>query len=247
MLNFSVEVRAEEIASYLASHFLPEYFRNMSLRQIVLDPDSLNWNGSQPLRVTYSVPGRIEDFELFPQEHAFQIIRSIYPCFQSEKVQFIPNSSMWLWDNEKITIFFMLKEQETEPSGEVFLSDEAYLSFSRREAFLSFEVIQEYLEAQLGGLGVDLKDDDSPIYWDDSCGGMVYRNGNAKVQWILSAENSLKDVFHFVGLDTAFIQMKEYVKPRIEIGTISSSVFSEKGLTIPLRVWDTCDDINGIT
>lgn len=238
MLNFSVEVSVEEIASYLSSHFLPEYFQNMSLKSIVLDSDALNWDGSQPLRVTYSVPGRIEDFELFPQEHAFQIIRSIYPFFQTEKVQFIPNSSMWLWDNEKMTIYFMQKEQETEPSGEVFHSDEAYLSFSRKQAFLSFDVIQEYLAAQMGELGMDLKDD-FPIYWDDSCGGLVYRNGNVRVQWFLSAENSLKDVFRFVGLDSAFVQMKEVVEPQIEIDAISSSVFSENGLTIPLRIEET--------
>ncbi|MBE6428949.1 MAG: hypothetical protein E7028_10315 [Planctomycetaceae bacterium] len=235
MLNFCVDVFADEIASYLSTFLLPEYFRNMGLERIDLNPKTINRDGTQPLRVTYSMPGRVEDLELFPEEHAFRIIRSIFPLFRIDDVQFIPDTSMWLWDGEKVTIYFMMKNEKTEPSGEIFPSKEVYLSFSRKEIFISFEVIQEYLAAQMGILKMDLKDDDA-VYWDDSCGGVVYRNGNVKIQWILASKDSLDDILRFLGLDMVFLQVKELADSQIEIDLFSSSFVPEKGLMIPLRI-----------
>ena len=142
---------------------------------------------------------------------------------------------MWLWDGEKVTIYFMMKNEKTEPSGEIFPSEEVYLSFSRKEIFISFEVIQEYLAAQMGILRMDLKDDDA-VYWDDSCGGVVYRNGNVKIQWILASKDSLDDILRFLGLDMVFLQVKELADSQIEIDLFSSSFVPEKGLMIPLRI-----------
>lgn len=238
MIVFQVEIHESDISSYMASHFLPDYFQNMRMEKIVFDPGKLNWNGTQPLVLTYSVPGRVEDFELHPQKHAFSILRHLHPFFQEEKAAFIPNASLWIWDSQMMRIHFMLKELETQPSGEVYGASDAYVSFSRRKIFLSFDVIQEYLAAQFGKLGLEMGAED-PIRWDDSIGGLVYRSGNVTVQWVLSDCEALQDLLRFLGLDSVLSQMEDFVDSRFRVGQITEASLSESGLTIPLVVEET--------
>lgn len=233
MMVFSVEISTADIAAYMASHFLPEYFENMKLEKIVFDPAALNWNGTQPLILTYSVPGRVEDFEMKPEEHAFPLLCSVHPFFQTAKAAFIPNSSLWTWDEEKMRILFTAKELQTEPSGEVFSTEDAYVSVSRRRIFISFEVLQEYLAAQFAEIGLEMGPD-SPMRWDDSIGGLIYRAGSVTIQWILSEADALDDVLRFLGLDLMLGQIRSWVNPTVETSQIAAACVTEKGLLIPL-------------
>ncbi|MDO4630146.1 MAG: hypothetical protein Q4C70_13285 [Planctomycetia bacterium] len=233
MIIFNIEIDPEEIATYISSRFLPDYFRNMKLEQVHLEQDSMNRNGTQPLMLTYTRPGRVEDFAMNPDEHAFPLIQSIYPEFQCENAMFIEHSAHWMWDEQKMRIIFRPREVHTEPSGEVFSTEDVYVSISRREIFLSFEAIHEFLIAQFTVVGLP-EEMEGPVEWDSSQGAIVYRTKRTKLQWVLAEENALDGILHFLGVDCTLQQLSQWVSPKINSAQLAKIYITDTGLKVPL-------------
>ncbi len=239
MIVFIAEITAENIERYLSTRILPGYFQNMKLKKVRFDPSALRGGGKQPFTVTYSVPGRVEDFQMTPEEHAFPILRSVHPDLQIEKVSFVPASALWTWNQEKMRIFFQPNEVLSEPSGEVFSDEEAYISISRKQIFLSFEIIQEYLASMLAALGVEISPDSTSkisVQWNPSIGAVVYNCGSVSVQLFFTDENSICDVLRFLGLDVTMRQLETWVKSALNNVQVSKIEIQETGIRIPLIV-----------
>lgn len=234
MIFFETAITSSEVARYMASLILPEDFRNMRMEEIHLDAQTLNSEGSQFLKVTYTLPGRVEDIELDPEKHAFRLIQSFHPNFQLEKVQFIPHSSRWLWSQDSVRIYFTLKELNSSPSGEVFEADEAYVSLTRRQIFLSYGLIQEYLLMLIADLGLETGDEVS-VHWDESKGGAVYRCGNTLVQWTPEGEEEFQDLLNFAGSNLILKQTCDLLKTNVQI-QFEITQITNAGLKIPIKI-----------
>ncbi len=237
MITFNIEIEPEEIATYISSRFLPDYFQNMRLEHVHLEHDSMNWNGTQPLVLTYTSPGRVEDFAMEPDEHAFPLILSIYPTFRSENAKFLEYSAHWTWDERKVYITFCPREIHTEPSGEIFDTEDVYVSISRKEIFLSYEVIREFLMAQFAAVGLPLELD-SPITWDVAQGKLIYKSKNkdkmATLNWILTQDATFRGIMRFLGVDRILEQLQKSFLPSVKFSQLSDVSITDEGMRIPL-------------
>jgi len=232
MYLVQVKFSIQEITSYMASHVLPDFYENMRLEKIGLDPKFINGCGNQPLVFTYSMPGRVEDFDMRPEEHAFPLIASCHPYFEPEKAQFIAYTPLWNWTTETVTINIEPKELDYEPTGEVVSTQDAYVSISRRHVFISFDVIQEFLIIQLAQLGLNLKDV-QPLKWDGSRNALVLQAGTVTITWVISEPNAFVPLLYFLNLDKILASLKGRFRFSIEeAAPIPEPV---KAMKIPLR------------
>ncbi|MDO4856421.1 MAG: hypothetical protein Q4A17_00565 [Thermoguttaceae bacterium] len=232
MYLIKVDFSLSEIASYMSSHVLSDVYENMRLEKIGLNPEYINGTGNQPLVLTYSLPGRVEDYEMLPEEHAFRLISSRYPCFEPEKARFCPGVPCWTWTTEEMTINFEPKEIECEPTGEILGMQDAYVSVSRGEVFISFEMVQEFLTLQLAGLGLNLKDM-QPLKWDSGRNALICQADSFSITWIISEPNAFDPLLHFLNLKKIVESLRgEY---RFSIEEASPTPEPLRAMKIPLR------------
>ncbi|MBP3694188.1 MAG: hypothetical protein J6J31_07115 [Thermoguttaceae bacterium] len=233
MIFFETVLTLSNVARYMATLILPEDFRNMQIEEIHLSTRTLNSNGTQSLKVTYTQPGRVEDFDLDPDMHAFRMIQTFHPKFQIDKVEFMPYSSKWLWSQEQVRIYFVQKEMVTSPSGEFFDTEEANISLSRQRIFISYGIIQEYLLLMLAELGMDASGTEVPVHWDENKAGLLYQHGNTLVLWVLECEEEFQDLIYFAGLEQFFRKTDEAQRTSIRM-KFEATRFTARGLEIPI-------------
>ncbi len=238
MIFFETVLTLSDVARYMATLILPEDFRNMQIEEIHLNAQTLNSNGTQSLKVTYTQPGRVEDFDLDPDMHAFRMIQTFHPSFQIEKVEFMPYSSKWLWSQDQVRIYFVQKEMATSPSGEVFDTEEANISLSRQRIFISYAIIQEYLLLMLAELGMDASGTEIPVHWNENKAGLLYQCGNTLVLWVLERGEEFQDLLHFAGLEQIFRKTDEAPKTPLRM-KFEATRFTARGLEIPIVFGET--------
>lgn len=232
MYLIRIVITLPEITSYMASHVLSDFYENMRLDNVGLDKTFTNGAGKQPLVLTYSLPGRVEDYEMHPEEHAFPMILHHFPCFVPENAQFCEGVPFWTWSKEEITINIQPKEIDSEPSDEIVSTQDAYVSISRREVFISFEMIQEFLTLQLARLGLDLKNP-QPLRWDVSRNALIYQGEGISFTWIISEPNAFDPLLHFLNLDRIIKSISGEFRFSIEEAAPTPEPL--KAMKIPLR------------
>lgn len=232
MYLIRIEITLPEITSYMASHILSDFYENMRLDKIGLAPDFTNGVGNQPLIFTYSLPGRVEDYDMRPEEHAFLLIASRHPDFVPEKAQFCRGVPLWTWETDKIVINIEPKELDCEPTGEIVNTEDAYVSISRKHVFISFEMIQEFLTLQLARLGLNLKDV-QPLKWDASRNALICQSGPVSITWVISEPNAFEPLLRFLRLD----QMIQNIRDEYRFSIEEAAPIHEpvKAMRIPLR------------
>ncbi|MCR5163358.1 MAG: hypothetical protein K6C40_04995 [Thermoguttaceae bacterium] len=232
MYLIRIEITLPEITSYMASHVLSDFYENMRLDKVGLDTDFTNGVGNQPLIFTYSLPGRVEDYDMHPEEHAFPMIASRHPDFIPENAQFCQGVPLWSWDSEKIVINIQPKELDCEPTGEIVDTEDAYVSISRRQVFISFDMIQEFLTLQLAGLGLNLKEVE-PITWDVSRNAFICKSGPVSITWVISEPDAFAPLLHFLRLDKMIQSISGEYRFSIEEAAPTSE--PSNAMKIPLR------------
>ncbi len=232
MYLIKIDFSLFEITSYMSSHVLSDFYENMRLEKIGLQPAYMNGTGDQPLILTYSLPGRVEDYEMRPEEHAFRMISHRFPDFVPEQAQFCTGVPFWTWTTEKMTINIEPKEIDPEPTGEIVSTEDAYVSISRREVFISFEIIQEFLTFQLARLGLELKKP-QPLSWDASRNALVYQGEGLSIAWIISEPNAFDPLLHFLNLDRIVKSLRDEF--RFSIEEAAPTYEPMNAMKIPLR------------
>lgn len=232
MYLIRIEISLPEITSYMASHVLSDFYENMRLENIGLQPKYINDSGNQPLVLTYSLPGRVEDYEMLPEEHAFPLIANHFPCFVPEKAQFCDGVPCWTWPTEEMIINIEPKEIDSEPIDEILSTRDAYVSISRREVFISFEMIEEFLTLQLAQLGLELKNP-QPVTWDVARNALICQGEGISIAWIISEPNAFDPLLHFLNLDGIIKNISGEFRFSIEEAAPTSEPLN--AMKIPLR------------
>lgn len=171
MLSFWAELTADEVEAYVCGLILPGYLSHLTLEPLQFRLQAHNFDGRQPLVLRYTGPGRYEEFPLEPAEHLPGLLRRLAAKINPEKIVFPPNDALWNWENSDLTglsgaVPPLPNERQTDDEQSVlrlffqpaepllgqkadapYESADAYVSVSRREIFLSFRVIRDYLTA----------------------------------------------------------------------------------------------------
>lgn len=200
MLVFTAKIEPKDIANYMATVIVPDYLRNLKLEPVQFDPTVVNCDGTQPLRLVYTAPGRYEEFHL-EAEHALPLLEDVLPSLVGKKIALLNDAARWSWDSELMRIHFRLDEQDDEAiPSESFPVNEAYVSVSRKELFLSNELFRRYFKWRFETLGLHFPEE-TPVKWDVSVGGFTCETERLSAQFMFSGEEPLREILVFAQLD----------------------------------------------
>lgn len=97
MLTFWGNIEETDISAYAATLILPSYMSHLQLTPVRFAAQRPGNTGEQLLTLTYVGPGRIEQFELSPGEHALDLLCATCPGLRRDRVQLPEQGATWLW------------------------------------------------------------------------------------------------------------------------------------------------------
>lgn len=234
MLIFVAQINAENVERYMASVMLPPYFHNLKLERISFESQNQGASRCEPLRLRYSLPGRVEDFFLNPREHAIPLLKTAYPKIESRYVRLLDDSPIWRFRKDQMLIYFTSCETCLEPSPEALASTESFISISRHQVYLAISTFRQYVEEMYLQMGIELPTD-AKICWDDSVGGIRYVASPISIQLEISDEKSLNDIMNFANLLALLDQVNPWAGLDFEEIQNNTVQISESGITFPLK------------
>ncbi|MDO5554180.1 MAG: hypothetical protein Q4G68_10505 [Planctomycetia bacterium] len=176
MLSFWANVTENDVVNYTRSLILQDYMSHLAMDPFHFADQAYNRTGMEPLVISYSGEGRLEEVALDPATHARPLLASLRPAILPGRTV-LPDDAIWSWaaspDNGGLTPGgcendVRAAESVTAPSAKptmriyfasvpgilgeespvAFPAREAYVSVSRGELFLSTEVICAYLSSR---------------------------------------------------------------------------------------------------
>lgn len=97
MLTFWGNIEEIDISAYAATLILPSYMSHLQLSPFRFAAQRSANTGEQPLTLTYTGPGRIEQFDLSPLEHAMDLLCHTCPGLHRDRVQLPKQGAIWSW------------------------------------------------------------------------------------------------------------------------------------------------------
>ncbi|MDO4570195.1 MAG: hypothetical protein Q4D38_07430 [Planctomycetia bacterium] len=231
MLIFIVELDTHLISDYMATVTLPETFRYMKLDSIGLDASPARSGGRESLILTYTSPGRVEDYELYPEDHTRAMVRFLFEKVSVEEMLPVPYAPLWTWDEKGLRIFFTMKRTLLETGASPCETQDAFVSVTRKQIFLSKNVFSRYVEALLERSGFGMTE--VSVVWSPAIGGYVAEHENLKVQLLITEEETLTDLLDFTGLKKTLTWISSGASVDFERVRAGADV-SKEGMRIPL-------------
>ncbi len=237
MISLWAYLTESDVEAYAATLVLPSYLAHLRLQPFRFAAQPKNCDGQEPLQMTYSGEGRIEEFTLYPKEHVLAMIRFVCPGIDTSRIQLPRDDASWHWTtsgdaDQKMRLYFAPTTEVLYGSVAPPPCEEAYVSVSRGHAFLGRSVVESYLKAWLARLGIDAEE----IHWDfdTPSAGIEFVAGPVGGQMFLDDEVVAEDLMRFAGLDKALDYVADLVEIDMDAAPQDNAEVSEDGIYIPL-------------
>lgn len=234
MLVFVAEIFSEDVAAYMSTIIVPAYLRNMQLEPVQFQSTDWEFDGRQILKLLYTTHGRVEDYELGAEEHAFPLLESTFPTLKTEKIRRVAESSLWTWDSNSMKIHFTPKESLLRQNGPPCGISEVYVSISRSQLFFSYELLKHYFQRHYQRLGLEWGEV-VEVKWDHGLGGILCTSEKMNVQWILTEEREIEDVLHFSQMISVLEDVRPWISLDFEEWIRNPPQFQTDGILFPLK------------
>lgn len=175
MLTFWINIIESDIERFCATLFLPDYMSHLRIAPFRFCDQQQDTDGRQPLVVTYTGEGRLEEFPIYPEKHALDLLRFMLPSLVHEAVLIPEREAIWNWDScssnetamfdeanretgarRSMRLFFLLRREGRD--NQIFSLDafpphfspnEAYVSISRRELHIGLNVVRRFFATKI--------------------------------------------------------------------------------------------------
>jgi len=254
MQIFWGNIQESEISTFAGTLILPDYMSHLQLVPFRFASQPPDRNSDQSLVLTYTAPGRIEEFELEGKDHAIDLL--CYTCTELKREQIKPpeKGALWSWPSAYHHELFGNQDQETENAEKIENNDKnkimrvffepvepvlgvsspvpippekAHLSISRKELFFHREVIIAYFCSRIASLGVSLKADDVQLSLTPL--GFLCSSSTICWEWGPEPDRIFHDIVHFADLGHWLKMFQKLISP--VLGSFETSI-SENGLSI---------------
>ena len=237
MISLWALVPESDVEAYAATLVLPAYLAHLSLEPFRFAAQCESCDGQEPLRMSYSGEGRLEECSLYPEEHALAMIRFVCPGIDASRIQLPRDDASWHWSrsaaaDEKMRIYFAPTAEVLHGSVAAPPTEAAYVSVSRQHAFIGRPVVESYLQAWLSRLGVEGGelgcDFDTPSaeieFTADAIGGQMSLDDGVVAE----------DLIRFARLDKALAHVSELVQIDLDAAGQDRCGVYEDGVYIAL-------------
>lgn len=235
MLSFKAIITEQDIENYTRSLILPSYMAYLTMDPFHFSDQAYNANGREPLIVSYSGEGRLEEVSLDPCDHALSILFEAQLGIDPSKIV-LPADAVWNWsgcsemkDREgSMNLFFLSRNRFLEyESKMIFSAREAYISVSRHELFLSQSIIKEYLMERIRVIMLpdspymnllsqkgmeELNSDSQSFSMSTAPDGFRFSLGKIEGSFTIDSPEIFKDLLLFAHLERAYGMIEEYIQ-----------------------------------
>lgn len=215
MLTFWGLIEEAEIDAYVSTLLLPPYMSHLRRLPFRFDDQPPNPDGFQPLIVTYTGQGRVEEYPIHPEKHAVELLRSLCPAMDPASIRIDENEPIWNWspsyslsrdeDENAVESAMRLYFEPAVPmlpvdDSESFDPKQCYVSVSRKEMFLGRPVLNDYFAAWLHRISGENERKHFDLDIELIGGGVTFRDGRLGGQFFLQDDPSFRDLLRFSGL-----------------------------------------------
>lgn len=237
MISMWAYLTEGDVEGYAATIVLPSYLAHLELQPFSFDGQPENSDGQELLRLTYSGEGRIEEFALDPEDHALAAIRFVCPGIDDSRIQLPRDDASWHWSGSdepqrKMRVYFSPTTEALHGSTAPPPSEQAYVSVSRGHAFLGRPVVESYLRAWLGRLGIEGQE--ICCDFDTPSAGIEFTAGPVGGQMFLDEKAVAEDLMRFAGLDKALDHVSDLVEIDLDSDVPDDSGVCKDGIYISL-------------
>ena len=241
MLSFWITVNESNVEAFCATLLLPDYMSHLRIAPFRFADQPHNGDGRQSLIITYTGPGRLEEFPVHAAKHAENLLQYVVPDIVSGEIRISEHDVVWSWsaDEASMKLCFQPVAARLEAAFPPrFDPEDAYVSVSRREMHIGHPVLEAFVAAWFAKLcGRQTVSFDTPSAGADPvgiemiAGGFSFRQGRFGGQMLIEDDMPLSDLILFAGLARPL----ESVRHQVKLHASSSETRVDKsGLTLPL-------------
>ncbi len=231
MLTFWALLEESDVEAFVGTLFLPSYMSYLRRAPLRFSEQPPNIDGRQPLTITYLGEGRIEEFAVYPEKHAFELLRSVCPRLDLNSVRISSQESIWNWSVEnrleikptsaELPQPFLMRLY-FEPNNDSLAVDfpprfdprSCHISVSRRELLIGRSVLQAYCAAWIERLeGTECR---TLPKLQTLSGGVVFQGERIGGEFLLEDDGPFRDLLRFTGLERALKDVAELVSLDLE-------------------------------
>lgn len=244
MLTFWANICETDVESYACTLMLPEYMAHLQLSTFHFSHQPHNLDGRRPLVLTFFSTGRVEDTTLKPEEHALPLLQYVCPSISASVVR-IPaaEDSVWLWNSVAQNSDFVLTERQSMrlffemsdppdflPAPHPFPAKDAFVSVSRKTAFLGRGILRSYFEKWISRLGASVTSDNG-VKFSPCAGGFTFEINDIGGDFLIENDSIFNDLLVYSHLKKLFDDAASQYSLNIDRQKVA---VSNEGLTIPL-------------
>jgi hypothetical protein len=237
MLFLWANLTEADVEAYAASLVLPGYLSHLQLAPVDFHRQPKNSDGREPLVLTYVGQGRLEDYPLFPCDHALPMILSACAGIVASRIRVPEDDAHWVWnancDGSPMRIYFAPARPLLGPAVAPASDPRAYVSVSRGHVFIARPAVEAYVQAWLQRLGI--RETATRFDFPTPSGEVEFLAGSVGGQLTLDGLEQAQDLAQFAGLGPALGEIREFAKPDLDASDQARCGIFEDGVYFPLR------------
>ena len=234
MIDLYAQLSPQKVEAYARELTLPNFLAHTCLEPLSLDLQETVSRG-KPIHLQYTAPGRFEDHYLEAKEHAQKMIPWLYNdninCRIIERhlpsavntspptelrIMPIPDVPLWHWADGSLRIPFMPQDRTLGVQGPECRPADTYVSVSRKEVFVAYPVIRNYMIAWLEKIGLgNLEAREAEWKTSGSCCLLDADPFSMKLQF--SDMPGVNDLLYFARLDRTLKSIHTWGKLDLEV------------------------------
>ncbi len=259
MLTFWGDIEETDISAYAATLILPAYMSHLQLSPFRFTDQTRGSTGEQPLTLTYTGPGRLEQYELSARDHALDLLCRTCPGLSREGIELPQQGAIWSWPPisgkkaSQDTPVVITRDDHTADAQEEaavtmrlffrpvvatlgvispggFPPENAYLSVSRKEIFMHINVITEYFLAWLDRLGTP--EESENLRCRATACGFCVTTPYLTIEATIAPNEVFQDMLRFAGLSRWFDELGDTIAPDLDAPETN---IADNGLLVKLK------------
>ena len=244
MLTFFAKIPLKKIEEYASVQFVPPYLAYTKLEPISMNTQETRKRAA-PIHLLYTATGRMEDHYLHAEEHAMKILPWLYENYLNEKripagnesreISPVDGASLWHWEDENLCVPFAPPVRKLETRGKTLSSADTYVSISRRQIFISYPVIRNYMAAWLQKIGLNGLEIQE-LRWEPAGFYFLLDASPFYGKLIFSDMDTVHDLLHFAHLDRTLESILDRGWGKLDLDACAGAAFqvTEQGVLFRL-------------
>lgn len=237
MISLWAFVTEADVEAYASSLVLPGYLAHLQLAPFEFGRQAVNSDGLEPLRLTYSGEGRLEEFAIDPADHVVPMLRSVCPEIEISRIRLPHDDAGWHWDPSgdpppRMRIYFEPVTRSLYGYDNSPPSPEAYVSVTRGHVFIDRATVESYIRAWLEILQID--NTSIEFSFDTPSGGVEFTTGTVGGELFLSDDVIADELIRFAGMKQALVHVSDWAQLNLDSRVPDNSQIRNDGIYIQL-------------